>query len=240
MVLFMYNKDNPINVCKKSDSIIFVREIFFREIYSIESELGMKKKFVVTSCLIVVTLLSFNNVLNAQARVKEATKFSEKIFFGGSIGMVFGSVTQIDILPEVGMWVIPQWSIGVGGRYTFRKERSNIIDNIKPYTAHIWGLSGFTEILPIPDLDKAFKIGIHGGPIFHGEWEGLYLDKGMLDPTAGSNKGKGWVHLFLVGAGYRFPIGDKAAINLLAMWNITDSRYSPYASNPMFRISVNF
>jgi len=200
----------------------------------------MRNFFAITSFLLGITLLLLSNAINAQVRTKESTKFSDKIFFGGSVGMVFGTVTEIDILPVVGMWVIPQWSIGAGGRYTFRKERSNFIENSQPYSTHIWGLSGFTEILPIPDLDKAFKIGIHGGPIFHGEWEGLYLDKGLLDPTAGIDKGKGWVHLFLVGAGYRFPVGDKAAINLLAMWNLTDSRYSPYASNPMFRLSVNF
>ncbi len=200
----------------------------------------MRKNFIVTAGLIVITLLLLSTNILAQVKVKEPKKLSDKIFFGGSVGMVFGTVTEIDILPVVGMWVIPQWSIGVGGRYTFRKERGSFIENSQPYSTHIWGLSGFTEILPIPDLDKVFKIGIHGGPIFHGEWEGLYLDKDLLDPTAGIDKGKGWVHLFLVGAGYRFPLGDKAAINLLAIWNLTSSRYSPYASNPMFRLSVNF
>lgn len=202
----------------------------------------MKSIFVVKrSLLVIVLLLSLVNIIIAQEKKKEDKPFSEKIFYGGSIGMVFGNVTRIDILPEVGMWVIPHWSIGVGGRYTYRKERFNIIDgDSKPYKAHIWGLSGFTQILPIPDLDKAFKIGIHGGPVFQGEWEGLYLDKGVLDPASSAEKGKGWVHIFMIGGGYRFPLGDKAALNFLVMWDLTNSQYTPYTTNPIIRLNVNF
>mgnify|MGYP001605852528 CR=1 FL=1 len=200
----------------------------------------MKKKYAIRSGMLILILLLINTNIIAQSKVKEVKKFSDKIFFGGSVGMVFGSVTRVDILPHVGMWVLPQWAIGVGGRYTFRKENYSIIGGeSKPYKAHIWGVSGFTQIMPFPDLDKAFKIGIHGGPILQGEWEGLYLDKGVINPTL-PNKGKGWVHLILVGAGYHFPIGEKAGINILAMWDLTNSQYSPYTSNPMLRISISF
>lgn len=202
----------------------------------------MSKNLLTKSGLILIVILLFiGNKTFAQLKVKENKTLSEKIFFGGGIGMVFGTVTRIDILPEVGMWVIPQWAVGLGGRYTFKKDRFNLLNGeSKPYSTHIWGLSAFTQILPIPDLDEAFKIGIHGGPVFHGEWEGLYLDKGLLDPTIGSSTGKGWVHMFLVGGGYHFPMGEKAAINLLVLWDLTNSRYTPYTTNPLIRLSVNF
>ncbi len=201
----------------------------------------MKKGCILRSVvLVLILLLQFANA-NAQSKVKETKKFSDKIFYGGSIGLLFGTVTRVDILPQIGMWVIPSWAIGFGGRYTFRKERFSILSSeSKPYKAHIWGVSGFTQILPFPDLDKTFHIGIHGGPIFQGEWEGLYLDKGMINPELSANGGKGWVHLFLAGLGYRFPLGDKAALNLLAMWNLTNSQYSPYTSNPTLRINISF
>jgi hypothetical protein len=197
-------------------------------------------KYIATSILAILLIFSTLSI-SAQGRVKEDKTFSEKIFFGGSIGMAFGTVTRVDILPEVGMWVVPQWAIGIGGRYTFRKERFNAIgEQINPYKAHIWGLSGFTEILPIPDLDKAFNIGIKGGIIFYGEWEGLYLDRSLLDPNAAVPKGKGWVHLFLVGGGYRVPLGERAALNLLVLWDLTNNAYSPYTTNPLLRLSISF
>jgi hypothetical protein len=188
----------------------------------------------------ILLLLTPSN-LTAQTKTKKEKKFSDKLFFGGSIGMVFGTVTRIDILPEAGMWLIPQWAIGIGGRYTFRKERFNMVGGeIKPYKAHIWGFSGFTQILPIPDLDKKFHIGIKGGPIFYGEWEGLYLDKGAIHHTAAEPQGKGWVHMFLFGGGYRIPLGDKAALNLLVLWDLTNNTYSPYTTNPLLRLSISF
>jgi len=201
----------------------------------------MNKRYqVICVVFLLIMLLSCSNLF-AQVKVKEKKKLSDKIFFGGSIGMVFGTVTRIDILPEVGMWVLPQWSIGVGGRYTYRRERYNLINGeSQNFKSHIWGLSGFTQIMPITDLDKVFKIGIHGGPIFQGEWEGLYLDKGNFDPNIISQEGRGWVHLFLVGAGYRFPVSEKSGINLLVLWELTNSRYTPYTTNPLLRLSINF
>lgn len=201
----------------------------------------MRRECVVKPVFTLLILFLLTANIFAQSKDSQPKTFSDKIFFGGTIGMVFGSVTRIDILPQVGLWVIPNWAIGVGGRYTYRKENYNIIGGeSKPYKAHIWGVSGFTQILPFPDLDKAFKIGIHGGPIFQGEWEGLYLDKAMFTPAVSTKSDKGWVHLILAGIGYRFPLGDKAALNLLVMWNLTDSRYSPYTSNPMLRVNINF
>lgn len=202
----------------------------------------MKRQITIS---FVILLLLVNTVTNATAQVKTKTKepdkFSDRIFFGGSIGLLFGTVTRVDILPQVGLWVLPQWSVGVGGRYTFRKGSYGIVgEQTKPIKSHIWGVSGFTQIMPVRDLDKTFGIGIKGGPIFQAEWEALYLDKSIGELGSTGDTGKGWVHLVLVGVGYHFPIGEKAGLNVLAMWNITDSKYSPYSSNPMLRISVNF
>ena len=71
---------------------------------------------------LVLLLILFSSNIFAQSKVKEPKKFSDKIFFGGTIGMVFGNVTRVDVLPQVGMWVLPQWAIGFGGRYSYRKE----------------------------------------------------------------------------------------------------------------------
>ena len=200
----------------------------------------MNRKILILS-LTSVLLLTCTISTFAQGKKKEFEDFSDRIFYGGTIGLLFGTETRIDVLPQVGIWVLPQWSLGVGGRYSFLKTSYNIAGiETRPIKTHIWGISGFTQIMPIRDLDRAFGIGIHGGPIFQAEWEGLYLDKSLGRADVSTSDGKGWLHLVLVGAGYRFPLGDKAALNLLAMWNLTDSRYSPYSSNPMLRVSINF
>ncbi len=201
----------------------------------------MKRILTILMVLLVLSVTIDNASAQVKAKTKEFENFSDRIFFGGTIGLLFGTETRVDILPQVGIWVIPQWSLGVGGRYSFLKTSYSIAGvDTKPIKTHIWGVSGFTQIMPIRDLDKTFGIGIHGGPIFQAEWEALYLDKSLGQVSASVDNGKGWVHLVLIGAGYHFPLGDKAALNLLAMWNISDSRYSPYSSNPMLRVSINF
>lgn len=176
----------------------------------------------------------------AQKKHGEFETFTDRIYWGGTIGMTIGShLTQIDVVPMGGIWILPQWSLGLGGRYTYRKERfSYIAADVKPYKTHIWGLSGFTQVLPIADFDDAFGIGIHGGIILHGEFEALYLDRKYFDVT--SNEGRGWIQMYLVGGGYRQRIGDRAALNLLVLWDLTDNRYSPYTSNPILRLSITF
>ncbi len=192
-------------------------------------------------CLVFAALFLVSPNLFAQRSHGDFERFSDRIFFGGSIGLAMGSrITQFDIVPSVGLWILPQWSAGVGGRYTYRKERFNFINgtNSGSYQTHIWGVSAFSQVLPIPDFHEAFGIDLHGGIILHGEYEGLYVDKKMIDIN--SAEGRGWVHMYLVGGGWRQRIGDRAAVNFLVLWDLTDNRYSPYSSNPILRFSITF
>lgn len=190
--------------------------------------------------MIWLTILLSNNSYSQLKPHGDFQRPADRIFFGGSVGLVIGSrVTQFDIVPTVGVWILPQWSLGIGGRYSYRKERFNLESGTTdPYKTHIWGVSGYTEILPIPDFYETFGINVHGGIILHGEYEGLYLDRKMIDFN--SDEGKGWVHLYLVGGGWRQRVGDKAAINFLVLWDLTDNRYSPYTTNPILRFSITF
>ncbi|HBI81827.1 MAG TPA: hypothetical protein DDY04_07810 [Bacteroidales bacterium] len=178
----------------------------------------------------------------SQRKHGDFQRFSDRIYFGGSIGLVIGNrITQIDILPQGGIWVLPQWTIGIGGRYTYRRERFNLdplSTSLEPVTTTIWGYSGFTEILPIPDFNETFGIKMRGGLVIHGEFENLYLDRQFFDIT--SPKGKGWIWMYMVGGGWRQRLGDRAAINFLILWDLTDNRYSPYTSNPILRFSITF
>ncbi|MGE0076553.1 MAG: hypothetical protein AB7S48_01710 [Bacteroidales bacterium] len=187
-----------------------------------------------------VILIFLSLSVKAQRRHGDFQRPADRIFYGGSLGLTIGSqITQVDVVPMVGMWVLPQWSVGVGGRYTYRKERFSFSNGTsEPYETHIWGASGFTEILPVPDFYDTFGIDIHGGIVIHGEYEGLYLDKKLFDNN--TTEGRGWVNMYLVGGGWRQRLGDKAAMNFLLLWDLTDSRYSPYTSNPILRFSITF
>lgn len=190
------------------------------------------KKSILT---ILIVALGLNGLC---ANDDEPQKFSDKLFFGGTLGLTFGTVTQVDIVPIGGIWVIPQWSIGVGGRYTYFSRRS-LFQGSQVLRTHIWGISGFTQILPIPDFSRIAPVDVHGGIILHGEYEGLYLEQKMFDPLA-SLTGKTWIHLYLAGFGYRQLLGERAALNILLLWELSNNRFSPYVSNPILRVNVTF
>ena len=147
-----------------------------------------KSKILLMTFFVNLFILSFDAY--AQRRHGDFQNFSDRLFFGGSFGLAFGShVTQVDVVPMVGMWVLPQWSVGVGGRYSFRKERFNVISGeSQSLKTHIWGVSGFTQVLPIPDFYETFNIDVRGGIVLHGEYEGLYMDKKFFDSLASEGK----------------------------------------------------
>ncbi|HOP04467.1 MAG TPA: hypothetical protein PL017_01460 [Tenuifilaceae bacterium] len=164
--------------------------------------------------------------------------FSDRLFFGGTIGVTFGDVNQLDIVPIGGMWILPQWSVGVGGRYTYFSRRS-IYQNDRVLRTHIWGFSGFTQVLPIRNFSEVTPIPLNGGIFLHGEYEGLYLDQRMIN-TSSALSGKTWVHLYLAGVGYRQILGERAALNILLLWDLSNNPLSPYLSNPILRVNVTF
>jgi hypothetical protein len=169
-------------------------------------------------------------------------KFTDRLFLGGAIGLTFGDITQVDIVPIGGIWVIPQWSAGVGGRYSYYRQRGySIVGQSQTFQSNIWGVSGFTQILPIPDFSEVTPIPFNGGIFFHGEIESLYIDRKMIDPFANDiETGKTWIKLYLIGVGYRQKLGERAAFNVMLLWDITKDSYSPYISNPMFRVNFTF
>lgn len=167
-------------------------------------------------------------------------RFADRLYFGGSLGLVFGNrVTQVDIMPMGGIWIFPQWTIGAGGRYTYRKDRFDLVGGrMESQSTNIWGVSAFTQLLPVPDFNKTFGIDLHGGVVFHAEYEGLYVDTKFFDAT--STSGTGWINMYLVGGGWHQRVGRRAAINFLVLWDLTNNRFSPYSSNPILRFNITF
>ena len=187
--------------------------------------------------LALIIVLFIAMLANGQER-SEPKRFSDKLFFGGSLGLSVGHVTQIDIVPVAGIWVIPQWSLGIGGRYSYYSHKGYVIGGpSNPYRTHIWGASAFTQIVPIPDFSELLPVNIKGGVFFHGEYERLLIDKQRINPFTTTSKGKTWVELYLVGFGYRQRLGEKAALNIMLLWEVSKNSFSPYPQNPMLRVN---
>lgn len=189
----------------------------------------------------ILTLLSlfiYSTGAAQERKNRSDDKFSDKLFFGGSLGLTIGDITQVDVLPVGGIWIIPQWSLGVGGRYSYYSQRSLALGDFgRRYRSHIWGVSAFTQILPIVDFSEVLPVSTRGGFMFHGEYEMLYIDRQRIDPTITTQNEKAWVDILLIGVGYRQLLGEKAALNIMLLWHFAQDGFTPYPQNPIIRVN---
>jgi hypothetical protein len=175
--------------------------------------------------LIIIIILISSNLTFAQFEDFEEENYSEneetsikdQIFYGGDFGFQFGTVTFLNISPQIGYYITDYWSAGVGATYMFYKN------NFFDLKTSVYGGSLFTEIYPLSFI------------VLHGESQMLNIEI-YENPN---NPFRAWDLSLLGGGGYRMRIGEKGIVNYLILWNFNQSKNSVY-SNPVFRISFYF
>ena len=188
-------------------------------------------KYRINSCiLLVVTFMAAFTSLSAQERInldeKPQMSFKDHLFYGGGLGLQFGTVTLVDISPMIGYKVTQRIGIGVSPTYKFYSY-TNYYGQSENLKTNVFGGSIFTRIVI---LENVFA---------HAEYELLaYKTK---DPSAGGVIQTLNYQSVLVGGGYRERIGENAFMNLMVLWNLNETPDSPY-TNPIIRagFSIGF
>jgi hypothetical protein len=136
-----------------------------------------------------------------------------RVYGGGGIGMQFGSITLVNIAPDIGYRITDRYSAGVGIRYIYFADRNY------NYALNIYGASIFNRFI-ITDFLFA-----------HGEYE---LLNGPWDPFSARrfNLNNVWV-----GGGLRQHVGN-SSLNIMALWNLNDEKYNPFPS-PQIRMGFS-
>ena len=180
----------------------------------------MDAKFKV---VIVFFLLAFSS--KAQPPLTERKedpangKFFDRVFFGGSFGIQFGTQTYVELSPTIGYKITDRLSAGIGLKYIYYKVK----DRNFTYSTNIYGGGPFTRFF------------VTDGLFLHAEFEVLNMEIPSL--YTGYER-KNITSVFL-GGGYRQMIGDRSSLDLLLLYNINDNRNSPYI-NPIIRIGFGF
>lgn len=188
--------------------------------------LSMKRIF----CLILIIVFVSVSDIYAQKTKNEAPPFRERLFFGGSFGLAFGTITNIELSPVIGFWVLPRVAVAVGPNYQFYKVSSVWTD--------IYGGRAFAEFVVIQDIGSIIPIGSNTGIFLHCENELLSLQSSFWkDPPVTSKRF--YVNTVLAGAGISQQIGRRSSLNMMVLWPLNDSLYGIY-SNPEFRITFTF
>lgn len=163
--------------------------------------------------LTITVLLLTGLIAQAQdaATSRNAHDFADRLWFGGGIGLSFGTVTAIQLDPLVGYKVDEEgkFSVGLGGSYWYYQD--NRYSPSVNFTGY--GYRTFTRYRFIEQLYA------------HAEFLHLNVERyiGLTDQVS-----RIWVPHLLVGGGYRQPLGDNSSIYFQALFDVLQDPNSVY------------
>lgn len=184
------------------------------------------------TAILIITFCNLAHPTNADAQddTKQAPPFRERLFFGGNFGLQFGSLTDIQVAPVVGYWVLPRVALAVGPDYRFYSFYKN--------STHLYGGKGYVELTLLRNINSVIPIGANTDIIGHIEYEVLSLESAFFKTAPYTSK-RFFTNTALAGGGISQQIGKRSALNIVVLWAITEEEYGIY-SKPEFRLSFMF
>ena len=165
--------------------------------------------------------------------VEEKPKFSDRLVFGGDIGLSVGTYTYINVSPAVGYRITDRLIVGLGPIYIYENYKNY---NLESSMYGVKVITSFT-VLRGTDINPNFQIG---NLVLHLENEVLNVKPLGMDLYGQIVYGnRQWIDNFLVGGGLSQSISSRFNVSVLILWDVTNNAYSPY-SNPIFSIGFGF
>lgn len=144
-----------------------------------------------------------------------------RVVFGGNFGASFSNYeTLVGLSPSIGYRVTDKLTLGTGVIYQYYAVKYPGFNyKFNNYGGRLYGTYQINDFL-----------------IAHTEYESLnlqyisYNTVGMPDGSSRRNVGS-----WFVGGGYRQYISDRSVVDLMVLYNLTETPYTPY-SNPIIRV----
>ncbi len=140
--------------------------------------------------------------------------FKDRIILGGNFGIQFGSITLIDVSPQVGYRITERFIAGVGATYQYYD------DNYYHYSTNIFGGRAFLRYFVFRNF------------FAHAEYELLNYEPYYISPF---ESGRVNVNSYLIGGGYAQQIGGNSFMGFEILWNLNETAYTLY-NNPIIRV----
>lgn len=182
---------------------------------------GSTNTFFIYIGIFCLSFLVFSKTISAQVNSDNSNPeydFKSRLFFGGGLGLQFGSMTLIEISPLVGYKVTPKWSLGVSPTYKYYHYNAYYGST----STNVFGGSIFS------------RYTIFENVFAHVEYETLFYN--IQEP--GYPTARLQFNSFFVGGGYNQRIGGNSAMYFLLLWNLNDTPDSPYV-NPVIRVGFS-
>jgi len=171
--------------------------------------------------IISLSFLIFSKTIFAQDNPEYSPQeynLKSHLYFGGGLGLQFGSMTLIEISPLVGYKVTPKLSIGVSPTYKYYHYKAYYGST----STNVFGGSIFS------------RYSIFENIFAHVEYETLFYN--IQEPGYPTTRLQ--FNSFFVGGGYNQRIGGNSAMYILLLWNLNDTPDSPYV-NPIIRVGFS-
>jgi len=156
-----------------------------------------------------------------------------RLVLGGSLGMVFGDYTNVDISPLVGYRFSDYIAAGINlnAQYGQFKSRDfytgNTIQRDK-YT--IFGGGVWGRVYPLP------MVFIHIQPEYNFiSQTSTYYQDNDVKQTVKTNYG---VPSLLLGAGYTQSVGGRVGIGISVLYDVIQDNRSPYRNSLVYRVGA--
>lgn len=149
---------------------------------------------------------------------EQSVPLSEKIYFGGGLGLSFGSYTRLAIYPLVGVRVTDKFRSGIQFGYEYISDKRYSPN----FEASNYGAGLFAQYNIFPQLYVHLEPAIYN-------YEAYYI----------VNKDRVWVPYLYVGGGLAQPIGGNAFMYAQIKFDLIQDINSPYSSwAPMYDVGV--
>jgi hypothetical protein len=229
--------------------ILFLKSSYFYTlIYLKMIRTGLVQKFRVAFLIAILGVSAPTYGQTDKPPAQQQKSFSDRLLFGGSLGLSFGSQsTLVDVAPIVGYAITNDFMVGIGLTYKFYQYRNyyyNVSDftfsNLKMniYGGSLWSRYFLTRT-EIPIIENTF-LHVEYEPLFIAHDHSYNPTGDFIDPYGrrfSKQKENITLHGIFAGGGIRQPIGGRSFMYLEVLWNLNEDIYSFY-SNPRIRIGI--
>jgi len=177
------------------------------------------KKILLLLFIVLVHNALAQDTTQLEPAEKSSKPLKDKIYFGGNIGMVFGTYTMIGIYPLMGYKITPKFSAGIKVAYEYVQDSRYGTK----YTTSNYGGSIFSRYRIIQPLYA------------HVEYAMMNYELYNYD---GSSE-REWVPFLLVGAGFSQLLAPRTWINVQVLFDVLQHDNSPYSSwEPFISVGI--
>ena len=170
-----------------------------------------------SSFLLCLFSLSWSICYSQEDNVPKSS-FKDKLLFGGSLGLQFGSVTAVQVNPMLGYKANERLIVGYSINYQYLEVKP-IYDGDPGFSSNSFGHGPFAQFFII---DQLYVTG-----------EFLQLNTDYIDPI-NLEVNRGTIPHLFVGAGYVNNFGGNGYVGIGIKYDIIQDRRSPYYQIPVF------